>query len=141
MVDHALLSRKLSNLRSYVRELQKADDINLDIYISDMRSRAFVERCLHLAIEEVIDIANHLIAFHHWREPSGYRDMFLVLHEEGVIPKEQLTRFQDMASFRNMLVHRYERIDNEIVYGLFKTRLPDFELFADLITTWANESN
>ncbi len=136
MVDKALLSRKLSRLRCYVSELKQADDISWEKYEADVRARAFVERYLHLAIEEVIDIANHLISFHKWREPEGYRDVFLVLHECAVIPKENLSDLQNMASFRNMLVHRYEKIDDEMVFGFFKKKLADFDVYMEQIMNW-----
>ncbi|MCJ7600930.1 MAG: DUF86 domain-containing protein [Desulfobulbaceae bacterium] len=136
MVDEELLSRKISHLRHYISELRNAEDINWEKYLNDPRSKAFVERYLHLSIEEVFDIANHIVSFCRWREPSGYRDLLSVLHEQGVIPKEHLITFQNMASFRNMLVHHYEKIDDEVVYGLFKKRLSDFELFIQLITKW-----
>ena len=51
--------------------------------------------------------------------------------EQGVIPEEKMPVFQNMASFRNMLVHRYEKIDDEIVYGVFQKRLDDFQLFGE----------
>jgi uncharacterized protein YutE (UPF0331/DUF86 family) len=139
MVDKELLSRKLSFLQNYVSELKQADDINWEKYTADPRTRAFVERYLHLAIESVFDIANHLISFHNWREPDSYRDVFVILYENKVIPKETLHSFQEMASFRNILVHRYEKIDDEIVFGVFKKRLVDFDLFGSLIKEWAEE--
>lgn len=133
MVDNELVSRKISKLLNYVTDLEQAEDINWEKYKSDTRSRAFVERYIHLAIEEVFDISNHIISFYSWREPSGYRDLFLVLNEKGIIPDNQLTNFQNMASFRNMLVHHYEKIDDELVFGFFKRRLNDFVLFTELI--------
>jgi len=136
MVDKELLSRKLSRLRSYVEVLKRAEDINWEKYRSDLRAKAFVERYLHLAIEEVIDIANHFVSFYKWREPVGYRDLFVILREHGIIDEEHLHTFQSMASFRNMLVHRYETIEDELVFGLFKKRLDDFELFITLVVNW-----
>ncbi len=53
--------------------------------------------------------------------------------------EEKMPVFQNMASFRNMLVHRYEKIDDEIVYGIFQKRLSDFQLFIDLIQKWVFE--
>ena len=47
--------------------------------------------------------------------------------------EKDLPTFQNMASFRNMLVHRYETIDEELVFGLFKKRLDDFELFIRMV--------
>jgi uncharacterized protein YutE (UPF0331/DUF86 family) len=136
MVDKELLSRKVSRLRSYIEVLKGAEDINWEKYQSDLRVKAFVERYLHLAIEEVIDIANHLVSFYRWREPTGYRDLFTILKEHGIIDEEHLSAFQNMASFRNVLVHRYETIDDEMVFGIFKKRLDDFELFITLVLNW-----
>jgi uncharacterized protein YutE (UPF0331/DUF86 family) len=137
MVDKELLSRKLSRLQHYVDVLKTADDINWQKYCDDLRIKAFVERYLHLAIEELLDIANHFVSFYKWREPTGYRDLLLILTEQGILPQAHLTVFQNMASFRNMLVHRYENIDDELVFGIFKKRLEDFDLFMALIMDWA----
>lgn len=133
MVDLEILSRKVSNLSYYIDELAGADDITWGKYTKDSRSRAFVERYLHLAIEEVIDISNHIVAFHRWREPVNYRDLFTVLAEHGLIPQEKLAVFHNMASFRNMLVHHYEKIDDEVVFGILQKRLSDFTYFIDLV--------
>jgi uncharacterized protein YutE (UPF0331/DUF86 family) len=136
MVDKELVSRKLSRLRYYLEELKNAKDIDWGKYQSDLRAKSFVERYLHLAIEGVMDIANHLVSFYKWREPTGYRDLFLILKEHGIISEKYLPTFQSMASFRNMLVHRYETIDDELVFGIFKKRLDDFELFITLVVNW-----
>jgi len=136
MVDKELVSRKLSRLRYYLEELKNAKDIDWGKYQSDLRAKSFVERYLHLAIEEVMDIANHLVSFYKWREPTGYRDLFLILKEHGIISEKYLPTFQSMASSRNMLVHRYETIDDELVFGIFKKRLDDFELFITLVVNW-----
>jgi len=141
MVDIAVISRKLSRLQSYVDELKAASDITWQVYRHDLRSRAFVERYLHLAIEELIDIANHIVSFQQWREPEGYRDLLMILSEKQVIPEETLSTFQNMASFRNMLVHRYETIDPELVFGFFSKHLGDFDLFAALISQWVQKQN
>lgn len=64
-----------------------------------------------------------------------------VLHENSVIPKEHLTTFQNMASFRNMLVRRYEKTDNDVVYSIFKKRLDDFDLFIRLVAEWIKSAS
>ena len=137
MMDKELLSRKLSRLQNYIDVLKTAEDINWQKYRDDLRIKAFVERYLHLAIEELLDIANHFVSFYQWREPAGYRDLLLILTEHEILPREYLFVFQNMASFRNMLVHRYENIDDELVFGFFKKKLEDFDLFMTLIMDWA----
>ena len=41
-----------------------------------------------------------------------------------------------MAAFRNILVHRYNKIEDEVVFGIFRNRLGDFRLFADILREW-----
>jgi len=136
MVDKELLSRKISQLRGYLSALRKADDIVWEKYEKDIRLRGFIERYLHLCIEKVIDIGNHFVSFYRWREPEGYRDLFQILQENGVIPGKHLKTFQNMASFRNMLVHRYEKTDDEVIFSIFKKHLGDFDLFITLVAEW-----
>ena len=139
MVDRELLSRKLSRLQGYVDVLKSAEDITWQKYQSDIRAKAFVERYLHVAIEEVIDIANHFVSFHGWREPTEYRDLFSILAEHGILPAHHLSTFQKMTSFRDLLVHRYENMDDELVFGIFRKHLGDFDLFIALVMRWAEE--
>lgn len=87
-------------------------------------------------VDEVIDIANHFVAFYQWREPTSFRDLFSVMMEHDVISKKHLSTFQRMASFRNMLVHRYESIDDAFVFRIFKKNLDDFDLFSRLVAEW-----
>ena len=35
-----------------------------------------------------------------------------------------------------MLVHRYEKTDDEVIFSLFKKRLDDFDLFISLVKDW-----
>jgi uncharacterized protein YutE (UPF0331/DUF86 family) len=41
-----------------------------------------------------------------------------------------------MAKFRNIVVHDYERIDPEIVVGILRKKLNDFESFRNSIITY-----
>ncbi len=84
----------------------------------------FVERYVYLGTEAVLDTANHIIiSQERWREPKGYADLFAILAEHVVIPEDRLPGFQRMAGFRNILVHRYEKAEDAIVYGVFRNHL------------------
>ncbi len=136
MVDKVLLERILTNIRTYIEDLRNASDITWEIYKTDKRARRFVERTLHIIIEACIDIAQHIIADEQLREPTSYRDTFNVLAENKILHSEDLARLENMASFRNLLVHYYERVDDEIVYGIFKKDLSDFDYFVEKIVEY-----
>jgi len=136
MVDRILLERILSEITSEVNDLKNATDITWEIYKTDKRARRFVERTLHIIIEACIDVAQHIISDEKMREPSSYRDTFTVLAENDVLRAGDLERFEDMASFRNLLVHYYERVDDEVVYAIFKKDLSDFDFFVKRIVEY-----
>ena len=136
MVDRILIERILSEITSEVQELKNATDITWEVYKTDKRARRFVERTLHIIMKACIDVAQHIISDEKMREPSSYRDTFAVLAENDVLPPGDLERFEAMASFRNLLVHYYERVDVEVVYGIFKKDLPGFDFFVKRIVEY-----
>ena len=133
MVNRLLLERILADIKSNVKELKNAKDITWDVYRTDIRERRFVERTLHITIEGCIDAAQHIISDEKMREPTSYRDTFMVLTENKILKPDDLSRFENIASFRNLLVHYYEKVDDAIVYGIFKNNLSDFDLFVERI--------
>jgi len=138
MVDPILLERILSDIRSNVKDLKDSNDITWKVYKTDTRSRRFIERTLHIIIEGCIDAAQHIISDEKLREPVSYRDTFAVLTENGILHQDDLTRFENIASFRNLLVHYYEKVDDEVVYGIFKNNLSDIDLFIKRIVDYLN---
>lgn len=140
MVDPVLLERILSDIRTNVNDLKISDDITWEIYKTDKIKRRFVERTLHIIIEACIDAAQHIISDEKFREPESYRDTFSVLAENKILHQDELEKFENIASFRNLLVHYYEKIDNEIVYGIFKNNISDFDLFIDRIAEYLSNA-
>lgn len=120
MVNIVLVERILNDIKAHLNDLRTAEDITWERYRTDIRARRFVERTLHILIEACIDIAQHLIADENMREPQSYRDTFVVLAEHDILSPDDLLRFEAMASFRDLIVHYYEKIDDALVYGVFK---------------------
>ena len=136
MVDQILLERILADINANVAQLKKANDITWDLYRIDVRTRRFVERTLHIIIEGCIDVAQHIISDENLREPKSYRDTFAVLAENKILNSADLPVFEKIASFRNLLVHYYEKIDDSIVFGIFQNNLGDFDLFLERIVNF-----
>jgi len=80
-------------------------------------------------VEACIDIANYIISVKGFRRAEEYSEMFKVLKEEGVIGKGLATKLEDMARFRNLLVHRYGEVDNRRVLEIIKYNLKDVKEF------------
>ncbi|HLC15008.1 MAG TPA: DUF86 domain-containing protein [Thermodesulfovibrionia bacterium] len=119
MVNPLIIERIVTDIKSNVNDLREASDITWEVYQQDKRARRFVERTLQITIEACIDAAQHIISEEGWREPESYRDAFNILVENGILQSEDLPKFEKMVSFRNLIVHYYERIDDTIVFSVF----------------------
>jgi uncharacterized protein YutE (UPF0331/DUF86 family) len=107
-----------------------------DAYVDDARLRRAVERSLQVSVEIMLDVARRLIALKSLRFPTDNQDAFQVLAEGKIVPPELLPTLQEMARFRNLLVHEYAKIDDARVYGILKRRLGDFDDYAKAIAAY-----
>ena len=136
MVDKEVIESLCISIRGSLKELSDAQDIDWNKFVKDNRLRRFVERLLQISIEAMIDIGHHIISDEGFREPQSYRDVFKVLTENGILSEDDLPKYEKIASFRNILVHHYEKIDDSIVYGVFRNRLEDIEVYVAYILSW-----
>ncbi len=128
--------RKLSELETYLKQIQEFSGITLQDYRGDWKTQRIVERTLQMMIETCADIANHIVSDRGLRTPTGYADTFRVLMENGVIKADHCGSMEKMAKFRNVVVHQYEGIDAEIVISILTKRLVEFELYRDAILAY-----
>ncbi len=92
-----------------------------------------VLHALLVSIQASIDIANHLVAASSSRRPETYRESFVILCDEGLIPEDLGVRLSDLAGFRNVLVHLYCRLDLDEVYGVLQDDLLVVNRYRDLV--------
>jgi uncharacterized protein YutE (UPF0331/DUF86 family) len=129
MVNRQLFDNRLTQLAGYIVDLIESQNMEQQEYLEDKKTQRYIERTLHLAIECCLDIGNHLIADQNWREPLNNKDVFTVLEENGVVSSVLLPNLSKMAQFRNILVHDYAKIEPDIIHGILKNNVADFQKF------------
>jgi uncharacterized protein YutE (UPF0331/DUF86 family) len=139
LVDKAVVLRKLSELETYLKQVREFSGITLQLYKADWRTQRIVERTLQIMIETCADIANHIVSDRGMRVPTGYADTFGVLKENEVITSDLCGIMENMAKFRNIVVHQYEAVDAEIVLAILKMHLNDFERYREAILAYLNK--
>jgi uncharacterized protein YutE (UPF0331/DUF86 family) len=132
-VDIKVIKARLKKLDEYQRSLARFESISLEEYQKSDDIQTIVERKLQLSIQACIDIANYIIARKRLRVPDEEGNIFLVLAEEDIISRTLAERMKGMVNFRNILVHEYLEIDNEIVHRNLTQNLSDFNEFAQNI--------
>lgn len=112
--------------------LRLIDEIKLMGYESfsgSLRDIQAAKHSLQECIEACLDIGNHIIAEKGFRRADDYKDIYKVLEEEGVIEPELSSKLQEMAQFRNLLVHRYGEIDTRRVFVIMSEDMGDIREF------------
>ena len=137
MVNKNVLSARLERLREYLGLLVSIQEYDCDRFIQDPFIHGTAERNLHLAIECLLDIGNHIIADLGYAKPESYADIFRILTENQVIPLKLYKNLEGMAAFRNVLVHDYLRLDRERVHQVIKDKTQYLEelgsVFANML--------
>lgn len=84
-------------------------------------------------------IGNHIIATERLRSPKDYKDGFQVLNEAGILPDEFTRTMREMAGLRNLLVHLYWDVDDQMVYDGIRSELGDFETFVEYVLAYMDQ--
>ena len=116
-IDASLI--RLDELRRLPRETFLSNQDTLDV------------ACYRLliAIEAALALCFHVSAKRLHQVPEEYASCFSSLEQAGLIPPDLSSSLQQMARFRNLLVHVYWKIDYGQVYEIMTTRLDNLRAF------------
>lgn len=134
-VDREMIATRVAKIRQELRHLARLETVSRDQFLASSTERHAVERELQIVIEACLEIGHHVISREGLRRPSDYRDVFASLREAGTIEADLGRRLEDMASFRNRLVHGYLDIEPGRVYDIARNELKDVEAFVSKIVT------
>jgi len=135
VLDRDRILVKVDQLEGYLKEIRDILPADFTNYRKTEKRRA-CERLLQVSIEAVIDICHLLVAGLRLGIAAEEDDLFEKLKGAGIISGEMAEVLKEMKGFRNILVHEYARIDDEIVYRIAKTRLADFEAFKQQVVQY-----
>jgi uncharacterized protein YutE (UPF0331/DUF86 family) len=128
LVDAESIESRLSRLAELLGQLDQIHAAGEAAYVSDFRARLATQRALQLAIQACIDIGAHLIAERNLEMPSDYRSVFESLTAVELDP-ELAERLGRAAGMRNVLVHDYLEVDDQVVWSALED-LDDLRRFA-----------
>lgn len=122
------LIAKLDELVKYSEELNE-DLPGKEEFKAGRLVRRGIEKTLELIADTITDIALIIISEKNFEKPEDSRDAIRVLEKNKVLSKDLSPKIQDLLSFRNLLVHRYGRIDEELEFNNISENQEDIVLF------------
>ncbi len=130
---------KIDELDQYIIELEAIKPENYEEFIGDTKIKRACERLLQIAIECIIDICTLIIKELKLGLPSEEGDLFEKLEKKNIITKKMKNILKNMKGFRNILVHRYADIDDELVFENLDN-IKDFKEFKNQILSFLRKT-
>lgn len=128
MVDAASIEVRLQRLGELTAELAEIREAGRSSYDADLRTQLAAQHALQQAIQVCIDVGAHVIAELGLSMPSDYRGIFQELRSAG-LDAGLADRLANAAGMRNILVHGYLDVDDDVVWDALDD-LDDFREFA-----------
>lgn len=123
MVDEERLHRVLRRITDDLATLEKYAEEGGDAVLTDAARLGHTKYLFICIVEGSIDAAQHVSASEGWGPPDTNADVFRLLDRHGVLTSETAETMAAAAGFRNLLVHRYAAIDDNLVVD-HMTHLP-----------------
>lgn len=128
MVDRNRILAKVAELDGYLGELDSIRPTDREEYDEIEKKRA-CERLLQISIETVISICQLFVVGLQLGLPSEENDLFEKLARAGIVSPDLAKILYGMKGFRNILVHEYGKVDDDLVFLFLTRRTADFLVF------------
>ncbi|TFV63552.1 DUF86 domain-containing protein [Geodermatophilus sp. DF01-2] len=134
MVDAERLGRLLARVRKDVERIRRTSathDLVHDPIALDAVKYGFVT-----AIEGCVRAAQHLVASEGLGMPESNAAAVRLLGRHGVVPADVAEQVARAVGFRNVLVHEYAEVDDDVVRANVAL-LDDLDEFTSTVAAWA----
>ncbi len=125
-------------IRSKLMEISESVEVvsshlpdDLSGFISLGLTKDGIYKRLEFSIENVFDICAMINSDLNLGIPEGDESIIDNLLRAHVLSSEWYDKLRGMKAFRNIMVHRYGKIDDRIAFSLLKDRLDDLVLFIE----------
>lgn len=137
MIDRAMVERKLLAIQNDLAKLGEYRDVSFEDIAKDYWKHKAVERVIEVIINGAIDINQHLIVKSGRGElPFDFKESFLLLVKLGVFPEEFAKKISDSVGLRNILVHQYRKLDEQLFYASITDCLRQYTRYCGYITRY-----
>lgn len=129
MENKAVIINKLESIERCINRIREEYEGNLE-NLEDYRRNDAIVLNLQRACESVTDIAMYVISTRKLGIPQTKKEAFDLLKNANLISDELCKKMKGMVGFRNIAIHEYKQIDEEILQDVIENHLDDLTDFA-----------
>ncbi len=128
MPDNDVVMAKVAIIQRCLKRILETTNNDPDS-LDDIDKQDIFVLNLQRSVQAVIYLATHIVASEGLGLPDTIKDNFRLLLEKKIISKEIAVKMERMVGFRNIAVHDYQLIDEEILKSILRKHLSDIEEF------------
>ena len=106
MIRLASLLSRIEKHREKAKEL-KEKDVSEYLVFNSLAMECFQ------AVNSAIELGELIVSEQNLGFPATYREIFELLHDAGVVTKENLNKMSKLIFLRNLIAHEYYKISEE----------------------------
>jgi uncharacterized protein YutE (UPF0331/DUF86 family) len=122
---------EVDEIQGYLKEPRQIRPSSYEEYSTSIEKRRSTERLLQISIECVLDTCSLVASALRLGLPSSEEDLLEKIESADIFQHATMRKIKAMRAFRNILVHRYGRVDDHIVFDAITKQLTDFDTFIE----------
>lgn len=130
LYEHESVNNKLFRLKEISKILDEIRSVTKGEFLKDGKLNSAAMFNLLIGITIILDVGQHLLTQFAQRTAREYQEVVKFLGEEKIISVSLASENKKMSSFRNMLVHEYDKIDLAQVHDYLQKAPDIFRQFA-----------
>ena len=132
MENKSVILNKFETIEKCINRINEEYQNNPE-NLDDYRKMDMIVLNLQRACEAVLDLAVYIVSIRKLGLPQTKREAFILLEENNIIDSKMSKNMQGMVGFRNIAVHDYKEIDEEILKDVIENHLNDLLDFARIL--------
>ncbi len=110
-----------------------------ETFLDNTLMRRGLEKTLELLVNCVVDVALIIISKFNYEKPINSRGAIEELYKNKIIDQKLKEKVADLISFRNLLVHRYGKVDEKLEFENIKENHEDILEFVRCIEEFSKK--
>ena len=128
MENEAVLINKYESVERCINRINEEYENNPENLL-DYRKMDAIVLNLQRACEMTTDVAMYIVSTRKLGIPQTKKDAFELLNKNGLISKDICAKMKGMIGFRNIAIHEYKEIDENILQDVIENHLNDLKEF------------
>lgn len=128
MENQAIILNKFETIEKCINRINEEYENNAR-NLEDYRKMDMIVLNLKRACEAVSDLAMYIVSTKKLGLPQTKKEAFELLQKNNLIDNNTCKNMKNMIGFRNIAVHDYKQIDEEIIRDVIENHLQDLTEF------------